>query len=236
MSVSPDDALLLREAVTTYLRLFALADSETQAVCEQLVARIDEQTRLPDTSGVVGLSPADAAMPAEAGTGSFNVALIGEGSWAAIAVEPWLHVDSPTGPETASGTVAYSVQAHNGTVGEPASDRAGTIQVNDAVFAVTQTPWDVLPVEVAPKEASFGAGGGPGAFDVTVTGSGTSGTWTVDVLNAAKPWLTVDSPLTPQSTDGSVTYTVWANTGPEREGKFFVNGQAFTVTQAAGGI
>ena len=90
MSVSPDDAQLLREAVVTYLRLYAMADAATQAVCEQFVARVDEQMRVSDSSAMVALSPNIATVPAEAGTGSFAVSVMGEGSWMVTAVEPWL--------------------------------------------------------------------------------------------------------------------------------------------------
>jgi hypothetical protein len=91
---------------------------------------------------------------------------------------------------------------------------------------------DVPPVEISPESAAPAAAGGPGSFSVTMTGSGTSGTWTVD-KDAGATWLTVDSPTTPQSADGTVMYTVAANTGASRTGNIYVNGKTFTVTQAA---
>jgi hypothetical protein len=92
---------------------------------------------------------------------------------------------------------------------------------------------DVPPVTINPTDASPTAAGGSGSFDVTMTGPGVSGTWTVD-KDAAADWLTVDSPTTPQTADGSVDYTVAANaTGSPRSGAIYVNGKTFTVNQGA---
>ncbi len=92
---------------------------------------------------------------------------------------------------------------------------------------------DVPPVTISPTSDTVAATGGTGSFDVTMTGPGLSGTWTVDKDSTAT-WLTLTSPLTPQSTDGTVSYNVAANTGPERVAHFYVNGKTFTVTQTAG--
>jgi hypothetical protein len=61
----------------------------------------------------------------------------------------------------------------------------------------------------------------------------TAETWTA-VSDPAAPWLTVVSPTGPTTGDGTVTYAVEANVGPERMGGITVNDQMFTVTQAAG--
>lgn len=212
---------------------FNLEDPSTRTLADIVDNLKTVESVPPGPLSPVSLLPTSTQVTADGGTQTFNVVPTGDGSWTASTVDPWLHIDSPTTPQMSPGTVTYSIQAHNGTVGEPAADRTGVIQVNDAAFAVTQTPWDVLPVELDPKEAITDANGGPGSFNVTITGSGASGTWTVDIENAARGWLTVDSPTTPESVDGPVMYSVWANTGAERTGKFFVNGQPFTVTQAA---
>jgi hypothetical protein len=89
---------------------------------------------------------------------------------------------------------------------------------------------DVPPVTISPTSDDMGAGAGAGVFAVTMTGPGTSGTWTVDKDGSAT-WLTY-TPMTPQSTDGQVSYNVTANTGAQRVAHFYVNGKTFTVTQA----
>jgi hypothetical protein len=91
---------------------------------------------------------------------------------------------------------------------------------------------DVPPVTISPTSASPGPGASTDSFDVVMTGPGTSGTWTVD-KDASATWLTY-TPMTAQSTDGTVTFTVTANTGAARTGRFYVNGKTFTVVQAAG--
>ena len=89
---------------------------------------------------------------------------------------------------------------------------------------------DVPPVTISPTSATALAAGETGSFDVTITGEGISGTWTVD-KDASALWLTVVSPTTPQSTDGSVTYDVAENLGVQRTASMYVNGKTFTVTQ-----
>jgi len=91
---------------------------------------------------------------------------------------------------------------------------------------------DVPPVMLVPASADVLVAGGSGSFDVTITGPGTSGTWTAE-KDAVADWLTLDSPTTPQSTDGQVQYTVAANaTGSPRSANIYVNGQTFAITQA----
>jgi hypothetical protein len=89
---------------------------------------------------------------------------------------------------------------------------------------------DVPPVTISPTSDDMGAGAGAGTFAVTITGPGTSGTWTVTKDGTAS-WLTY-TPMTPQSTDGAVNYAVTANAGAERIAHFYVNGKTFTITQA----
>ena len=93
---------------------------------------------------------------------------------------------------------------------------------------------EVPPVTISPTSAAPAAAGGPGTFDVTITGEGQSGTWTVD-KDASALWLTVVSPTTPQSTDGTVDYDVAENLGVQRTANMYVNGKTFAVTQDAGG-
>jgi len=90
---------------------------------------------------------------------------------------------------------------------------------------------DVPPVTLSPTSADLPIEGGTGSFAVTVTGPGTSGTWTVDQDSTAT-WLTVDSPTEPQSASGAVDFTVEANAGAARSANMYVNGKTFAVNQA----
>ncbi len=88
------------------------------------------------------------------------------------------------------------------------------------------------PVMISPAAATVAAAGGTGNFDVTMTGPGASGTWTVSKDDAA--WLTISSPTAPQATDGQVNYNVAANVGDARTANIYVNDGTFTVNQDAG--
>ncbi len=104
-------------------------------------------------------------------------------------------------------------------------------QRSESVVVESEPLPDVPPVTISPTEAAVPAAGGAGSFDVTITGAGTSGTWTVD-KDAAATWLTLVSPTTPQATDGTVDYDVAPNdTAEERVAHFYTNGKTFTVTQ-----
>jgi hypothetical protein len=91
---------------------------------------------------------------------------------------------------------------------------------------------DVPGVTISPTSANVLAAGGTGTITVTITSPGASGTWTVD-KEATATWLT-HSPTTPQSANGSVTYTAAANTGAARVGHFYINGKTFTLNQGGG--
>jgi len=65
---------------------------------------------------------------------------------------------------------------------------------------------------------------------VTVTASGASCSWTV--VNTLS-WITITS-ATSFTGNGTVTYSVAANTGAARSGAFTIAGQTYTVNQAAG--
>ena len=88
---------------------------------------------------------------------------------------------------------------------------------------------DVPPVTITPTSDTVAATGGTGSFTVTVTGPGTSGTWTVD-KDATALWLTY-TPTSPQTVSGTVNYDVAENLGLLRAANMYINGKTFTVTQ-----
>jgi hypothetical protein len=228
-SITPEEGVILREAMNTYLRLYAPADPESQDVCEQFIAKIDEQLRGEESSGTdaaITLSPTSAQMSADGGTQSFDVTLTGEGSWSVSAADMWLHIDSPAGPQAESGTVNYTADWND------EGPRSGEIHVNDAVFTVTQEIYPVPAVSIAPSTATVLASGGTGSIAVTITAPGESGTWTVD-KDADATWLTY-TPMVPQSADGTVNWTADGNTtGEPRQAHFYINGKTFILNQGA---
>ena len=113
---------------------------------------------------------------------------------------------------------------------EDPSDRS-LDDILEGVAPETPALPDVPPVAISPTSAALLAVASSNTFDVTITGPGESGTWTVD-QDAVDTWLTVVFPQLPQSGDGPVNYSVTANNGPERTTHMYVNGKTFTVTQA----
>jgi hypothetical protein len=105
-----------------------------------------------------------------------------------------------------------------------------TISLQDRVENLLPPLPDVPPVTISPTFATVAALGGTGILTVTITGEGTSGTWTVDKDSTAT-WLTVTSPTTPQSSSGPINYDVSPNLGVERVAHLYINGKTFTVTQ-----
>lgn len=95
-----------------------------------------ELNPIPDVPPVT-LDPTSASPTAFGGNGSFTVTMTGAGesaSWTAEkdASADWLTINSPTGPQTADGTVYYSVAMNTG----PA--RSAAIYVNGKTFTIAQ--------------------------------------------------------------------------------------------------
>lgn len=93
---------------------------------------------------------------------------------------------------------------------------------------------DVAGVTIAPLEQNFPSTGGTGSVTVTITEPGIDNTWRVD-KQAEATWLTIDSPPedTPQTADGTVSYTVAANTTlAELRGALYINGKTHTAIVA----
>jgi hypothetical protein len=168
----------------------------------------------------VGL-PANVSVPAAGETATVPVSTAGDCRWTATSGVAWITiVDGASG--AGSGSVTFSVAANAGGV------RVGTVTVAGQTSTVTQAAATVTPCTYAitPTSASVAAAGGAGT--VAVSAGGGCG-WTA-TSNAA--WITVSSG-TSGTGNGSVAYTVAANTGGARSGTLTVAGQTFTVTQDA---
>jgi PKD repeat protein len=80
---------------------------------------------------------------------------------------------------------------------------------------------------ITPTSASFSSGGGSGSFSVDVTGSGCS--WSpIKTLQ----WITITSGSGTSSSDGTVRYSIGANTGGDRNGSIRVDSIYHTIYQA----
>ncbi|HEY1896735.1 MAG TPA: BACON domain-containing protein [Terracidiphilus sp.] len=98
----------------------------------------------------------------------------------------------------------------------------------DAIENLQPPPPVESSVSLSPTGAIPAAAGGSDLFRVNMTGEGM---W---AATTDTPWITIDSPTTPQTQSGDVHYTVAPNFDPAvRAADITVNSEAFTVTQAA---
>jgi hypothetical protein len=146
----------------------------------------------------------------------FNVGVTAQGCGVtATSNASWITV---TSTNNGAGPVTYTVQQN--TTG---ASRTGTISINNQTFTVTQS----APCTFTLGATSQNAPSGGGSFSVGVT---TPAGCTVTATSNA-PWITVTST---NGGAGPVSYTVQQNTaGTSRTGTISINGQTFTVTQAA---
>lgn len=109
------------------------------------------------------------------------------------------------------------------------------VMTRDVTIRITSVPTDVQAVvTLVPvndlTEPAAGTGGTPKSIAVTSTDPNP---WNPTSDSA---WITVVSPTTPTTGNGTVTYNVTAQTtgAPIRTGHIQIGNQSFTITQAAG--
>lgn len=166
------------------------------------------------------IDSASQSIPAGGGSAAVTVHSAAGCGWTASANVSWLTITSgATG--AGDGHVQFTAAASTG----PA--RSGTLIVADQTFTVTQASG--CAYALTPARQDVGNGGGTGSFTVTAS---PGCTWTATSL---APWISITS--SPSSNGpGAVNFTVIANPMglPARTSAITVNGQAFTVNQAAG--
>ncbi|HEX8288818.1 MAG TPA: BACON domain-containing carbohydrate-binding protein [Pyrinomonadaceae bacterium] len=167
------------------------------------------------------LSTGSSNPPAGGGSDSFNV-IAGSGcAWTAVSNASWINITAGTSGN-GNGTVQFTVSANNTT-----SPRTGTMTVGGQTFTVNQPAG--CSFTLSSVLASSPASGSSGS--VTVTPSATGCTWTA-VSNDS--WITVAGGTGVRTGNGTVQFTVAANTGTVRSGTITIANQTFTVTQANG--
>jgi len=161
------------------------------------------------------LSPPAATLGDDGGPGMFTVQTSAGCAWSATSAVPWLTITSGASG-TGEGAVRFTAARNTG----PA--RSGAITAAGQTFTVTQGDGCALSL----SESSFAApaGGGTGSVNV-IAGSGCG--WTA-TSNAS--WLSITSGANGTG-NGSVAFTVAANSGPGRSGTLTIGGRTFTVSQ-----
>jgi len=117
---------------------------------------------------------------------------------------------------------------------QPSFRSAITASTTSGVRVYWGVDFGAYSYTLTPTSQSFAAGGGTGTITVAASTAIPSpqGQW-MAVSNAS--WITINSGAGPTIGNGTVTYTVAANTGLARTGTMTVSGRTFTVTQAGGG-
>lgn len=164
--------------------------------------------------------PTSAAIGATGGPLRFTVTSLSGCTWSATSSVPWAVV---TGGATGSGTgdVGVEVSPNSG------APRSGTVTIAGVAVTIAQGGGGAAcAYNVSLSSSAFGAQGGNGTAAVT-TAAGCE--WTAA---SNQSWLVVGGPAG-GSGNGTVTFSVSANTGPARSASLTIGGQGFTVSQAA---
>jgi Viral BACON domain/Putative binding domain, N-terminal len=149
------------------------------------------------------------------GTGTVTVTAPGGCPWLAESPEPWVtNVEPPTG--VGDGTIDFRVLPNPGS-----SERQASLRIAGRTVTVDQGP--ACSYSILPMAANAAGSGGRGTIAVTAP--------------ARCPWEAVSrvdwiavSP-TKGSANGTVTFTVAANAGPDRQGIIQIADRMFTVLQ-----
>lgn len=164
------------------------------------------------------LSAETQSVASAGGSGSVSVTAPAGCGWSAASNVPWISITSG-GNGTGNGTVNFTVASTNGP------GRSGTLTIAGRTFTVNQGQGCAFSLSTT--SATPAASGATGTFDVrTADGCG----WSAG-SNAG--WLTITDGASGTG-NGTVRYSVAANSGPQRTGTIVAGGQTFTVTQSGG--
>lgn len=169
------------------------------------------------------ISPPAQSASASGDGGSVTITTSAECAWSATADVGWISLSPPlTGSGRAS--VGYTVAPNGG-----ASERAGVITIGGQRSVITQSGVGApCSFAISPASQSIGATGGSGTVAMSTQ---PSCRWTA-TSNAA--WITVTSGGSGTG-NGTVGFSVGANTGAARTGTVSIGGRAFTISQATPG-
>ena len=174
------------------------------------------QAAAPCTSG---LGAASTNVAASAGSGSVALTTGPGCAWTATNNATWLTLTGG-GSGIGNGTVSYTIADNSGNC----TNRSGTLTIGGQTYTVTQAA-GTGSYALAAASTNVAAGAGSGSVPVT-TGIGCA--WSA---TSHTNWVHTASNGTGS---GLVSYTVDANpAGTVRTGTITVNGQTFTISQAA---
>jgi hypothetical protein len=138
-------------------------------------------------------------------------------AWTATSNTGWITITSG-GTAVGNGSVGFNVAANSG------ASRTGSLTIAGRAFTVNQAG---CSYSLSGNGLDVAAPGGPATVAVT---TGSTCPWTAS-SNAG--WITITSGG-PGAGNGSVVFSIAANSGASRTGSLTIAGRAFTVNQAAG--
>jgi hypothetical protein len=162
----------------------------------------------------------DQSVPAAGGSNAVQVVADSGCAWTATSNASWISITRGASG-IGNGSVAYTATANSSAA------RTGTLSIAGETVTVSQAAAPPpCPYSISPTSQAVDATGGSGSVAVT---SGNACAWTAS-SNAS--WITISSGAT-GSGNGSVAFTIAANSGGSRGGTLTIAGQTFTVSQAA---
>lgn len=169
------------------------------------------------------LNPANVNLGAAASMGNTFAVNVGANcQWTAVTNDNWITITGGS-PGNGNGTVTFSVAENTG------ANRVGTITVGGQAFTVNQAaPVANCNYVLNPTNAQLAAAASADNTFGVATAAGCQ--WTA-ATNAN--WINITGGANGTG-NGTVTYSLAANTGAARNGTITVQGQNFAITQAAG--
>jgi CSLREA domain-containing protein len=170
----------------------------------------------------LSLSETNRTVTQAGGTFTINITAAAGCPWSAATNDSWITlVPPPNG--NGSGQITYSIPANTG------AQRIGEIRIGGQRIAITQLGSANCTYGLSPSSENFSAAGGSKSFSVN-TQAGC--TWTAE---KDASWVTLPANSASGSGNGTISYSVAANTGAPRKAEVKVGGKTFTINQAAAG-
>jgi hypothetical protein len=170
----------------------------------------------------LSFAPTNQTVTQAGGTFTINITGAQGCPWSAMTSEGWITL-IPETTGNGDGKITYSIPPNTG------AERNGTIRFGGQQFAVKQLGSAGCNYTLSPSSENFSAAGGSKSFSVN-TQAGC--TWTAE---KDASWVTLPANSTSGSGNGTVSYSVAANTGAPRKAEVKVGGKTFTINQAAAG-
>jgi hypothetical protein len=170
------------------------------------------------------VSPSNQSVVSSGGAGSLTIATASDCSWTAAAEVDWIAIASAAAG-SGNGNVRFTVATNSGEA------RTGSITVGGQRATIAQAGAGASPAcsaTISPTTQNVGAAGGTGSIAVS---AGNTCQWTA---SSTASWIAVTAGASGTG-NGTVTFSVAANSEAARTGTLTIAGRTFTVSQSAAG-